>query len=50
MMARCGAIRTTLDRALGYIAAAKAALLQFPDNALRRALMDVADYTVSRAR
>ena len=50
LMDRCGAIRATLDRALGYVAAAKAALLRFPDSALRRALMDVADYTVSRAR
>jgi octaprenyl-diphosphate synthase len=50
LMESCGAIRATLDRALGYVAAAKAALLRFPDSALRRALMDVADYTVSRAR
>src|SRR6185312_14912001 len=37
MMEGCGAIRATLDRALGYVAAAKAALLQFPDSPLRRA-------------
>jgi octaprenyl-diphosphate synthase len=50
LMGRCGAIRATLDRAAGFIAAAKAALAEFPDSALRRALLDVADYTVSRAR
>ena len=50
LMAGCGAIRATLARAAGFAEAAKAALTPFPDNALRRALMDVADYTVSRAR
>ena len=50
LMRRCGAIRATLDRARGFAAAAKAALAPFPDSALRRALLDVADYTVSRAR
>ncbi len=50
LMARCGAIRTTLARARGFVAAAKAALAPFPDHTLRRALMDVADYTVSRVR
>jgi len=50
LMERFGAIRATLDRAVGFVAAAKSALLPFPDSALRRALMDVADYTVSRAR
>ena len=50
LMASCGAIRATLARAQSFVAAAKAALAPFPDNALRRALMDVADYTVSRAR
>ena len=50
LMESCGAIRATLDRAMGFAAAAKTALLAFPDSALRRALMDVADYTVSRAR
>ena len=49
-MASCGAIRATLARAAGFAEAAKAALAPFPDSALRRALMDVADYTVSRAR
>jgi octaprenyl-diphosphate synthase len=50
LMDRCGAIRATLGRAAGFAAAAKAALAPFPDSALWRALMDVADYTVSRAR
>ena len=50
LMERCGAIRATLERAHGFAAAAKAALGVFPDNALRHALEDVADYTVSRVR
>ena len=50
LMERCHAIRTTLDRARGFVHAAKSSLAPFPDNAFRRALLDVADYTVSRAR
>jgi len=50
LMERRGAIRTTLERARGFATAAKAALEAFPDSALRCALLDVADYTVSRAR
>jgi octaprenyl-diphosphate synthase len=50
LMQHCGAIRATLDRALGFAVAAKASLAPFPDSAMRRALVDVADYTVSRAR
>jgi octaprenyl-diphosphate synthase len=50
LMESCGAIRATLDRAAVFIVAAKAALALFPDSTLRRALLDVADYTVSRAR
>ncbi len=50
LMTACGAIQTTLDRAGGFAAAAKAALARFPASDLRAALMDVADYTVSRAR
>ena len=50
LMARHGAIATTLARATRFTAAAKAALVVFPDSAIRRALLDVADYTVSRAR
>jgi octaprenyl-diphosphate synthase len=49
LMESCGAIRATLDRAAAFIVAAKAALTPFPDSTLRRALLDVADYTVSRA-
>jgi octaprenyl-diphosphate synthase len=50
LMQHCGAIRATLDRALGFAVAAKDSLAPFPDSAMRRALVDVADYTVSRAR
>jgi octaprenyl-diphosphate synthase len=50
LMARCDAIGVTLQRACGFAEAAKAAMAIFPDNPLRRALVDVADYTVSRAR
>jgi octaprenyl-diphosphate synthase len=50
LMAGCDAIGTTLARAGRFAATAKAALQVFPDSAWRRALEDVADYTVSRAR
>ena len=50
LMAGCGAIGATLARAGRFAAAAKAALSVFPDGPWRRALADVADYTVSRAR
>jgi len=50
LMAHHGAIATTLARATRFAGAAKAALAVFPDSAVRRALMDVADYTVRRAR
>ncbi len=50
LMERCGAIRTTLDRAVQFAARAKADLTPFPDSAVRQALMGVADYTVSRVR
>jgi octaprenyl-diphosphate synthase len=50
LMAGCGAIGATLARAGRFAAAAKAALDVFPDGPWRRALADVADYTVSRAR
>ena len=49
MVAR-DAIGATLDRAARFAGTAKAALGVFPDSAWRRALADVADYTVSRAR
>jgi octaprenyl-diphosphate synthase len=48
LMARHDAISATLDRARGFAASAKAALAGFPDGDYRRALLDVADYTVSR--
>ncbi len=48
LMARSGAIKTTLDGAARFVAGAKAALEVFPDSSIRRALMDVADYTISR--
>jgi octaprenyl-diphosphate synthase len=50
LIERTGAIQTTLRRAQGFAAAAKAALAPFPDGALRAALSAVADYTVSRER
>ena len=50
LMARRGAIRATIDRAAHFAVAAKQALMGFPDQPLRRALLDVTDYTVSRAR
>ena len=49
-MEGCGAIDVTITRAAAFAASAKAALAPFPDNALRRALADVADYTLQRAR
>ena len=50
LMEQRNAIRATLDRACGFVAAAKSALAAFPDSALGRALLEVADYTVSRAQ
>jgi octaprenyl-diphosphate synthase len=50
LIERHAAIRITLERAAGFAAAAQTALLAFPDSALRRALLGVADYTVRRAR
>ncbi len=49
LMARRGAIGQTLARAAAFAASAKAALAPFPDAPYRRALLDVADFTVSRA-
>src|SRR5271165_7148801 len=45
-----GAIGTTIDRAARYAADACAALDVFPDTPIRRALLDAASYTLSRAR
>jgi octaprenyl-diphosphate synthase len=50
LMARHGAIATTLARATRFANAAKTALAIFPDSPIRRALVNVADYTVNRAR
>jgi octaprenyl-diphosphate synthase len=50
LMDRCDAIRVTLERAAVFAGDAKAALAVFPASDLRQALMDVADYTVRRAR
>jgi octaprenyl-diphosphate synthase len=48
LVAHRGAIRATLERAGRFAAEAKAALEVFPDGETRRALLAVADYTVSR--
>ena len=48
LMEGSGAIRTTLAHAARYANSAKAALMAFPESPARRALADVADYTVSR--
>ena len=50
LMARCGAIETTVSRAARFADAAKAALSEFPPSAFRAALLGVADYTTSRVR
>ena len=48
LMAGSGAISATLAAAARFADGAKAAIAVFPDSPVRRALMDVADYTVSR--
>jgi octaprenyl-diphosphate synthase len=50
LMSESGAIDVTIARAAGFAASAKAALEPFPDSTLKRALLDVADYTLQRAR
>jgi octaprenyl-diphosphate synthase len=50
LIAEHGAIGVTLDSAQRFVQEAKAALAVFPDSAIRRALSDVADYTVRRLR
>jgi octaprenyl-diphosphate synthase len=50
LIADHGAIQITLDRAQRFVQEAKAALAVFPDTPMRRALADVADYTVQRLR
>ncbi|HEY4041785.1 MAG TPA: polyprenyl synthetase family protein [Rhodopila sp.] len=44
------AIDVTLNRALGFVREAQAALKVFPDTPIRQALAGVADYTVQRLR
>ena len=50
LIARHGAIAVTLARAAEFAAEAKAGLAPFADTPLRRCLMEVADFTVSRGR
>jgi octaprenyl-diphosphate synthase len=50
LIADHGAIRITLESAQRFVQEAKAALAIFPDSPIRRALADVADYTVQRLR
>jgi octaprenyl-diphosphate synthase len=50
LIAGHGAISITLDRAQRFVQEAKVALMVFPDTPIRRALADVADYTVQRLR
>ena len=50
LLRRHGTLAETLRRAAGFGAAAKAALARFPDGAERRALMDVVDFAIRRAR
>jgi octaprenyl-diphosphate synthase len=50
LMQRHGSIGATLARASEFAEAAKESLAVFPPSAMRARLMDVADYTVSRAR
>ena len=50
LMTRCGAIPVTLSRAAEFASLAKRNLAAFPESPVRRALLAVADYTVSRAR
>jgi octaprenyl-diphosphate synthase len=49
-LSRTGAIEATIDRASRFADAAKSALAVFRDSPLQRALLHVADYTVSRAK
>ena len=50
LIARHGAIERTMRRAQQFVQEAKAALSIFPETPIRRALADVADYTVQRLR
>jgi octaprenyl-diphosphate synthase len=48
LMRQSGALQSTLDLARSYADSAKAALVDFPANAWRPALEDLADFAVSR--
>jgi octaprenyl-diphosphate synthase len=50
LIGRRGAIPATLARAQAFIAVAKSALAIFPESRIRQSLLDVASYTISRAR
>ncbi len=50
LIAGHGAIQVTLERAQRFVQQAKTALMAFPDSPIRRALADIADYTVQRLR
>ncbi len=49
IMARCGAIDATFERARGFAREARAVLDIFPASTLRTLLQDVTEYTISRA-
>ncbi len=50
LIAKTGAIQTTLERAAEYASAAKVALRGFGDSKIRGQLSAIADYTVRRLR
>jgi octaprenyl-diphosphate synthase len=50
LIAGHGAVGITLARAQRFVQEAKVSLMVFPDSPIRRALADVADYTVQRLR
>ena len=50
LIADHGAIGVTLESAQRFVQDAKDALMVFPDSPIRRALCEVADYTVQRLR
>ncbi len=50
LMAGCGAIEATVEKAAGFAEEAKRALGVFPESRVRTAMMDAADYTVRRGR
>lgn len=50
LMARHGAIETTLSRAAAFASVARESLVTFPPSPMRAVMEDVADYTVARVR